>query len=252
VGRDILAIIPARGGSKGIPRKNLALLAGKPLIDYTIEAAQGSRRFSRIVVSTDDSEISNHAKLKGVEVPFLRPAELSGDDTPMLDVVRHAIDALAAQDAQAVVLLQPTSPFRRPSHIDASIRLFEQHGADAVVSVMRTAHRYAPESQLRIDASGRLHPYLPSAALRPRQEKEVLFVRNGPAVLVCRTEAILRGTLYGEHVRGFEMGRWESIDIDDTDDLALAEWLLERGVLSADKGSPSLGREGAAESPGGS
>jgi len=246
---DILAIIPARGGSKGIPRKNLALLAGKPLIDYTIEAAQESNVLSRIVVSTDDPEISNHAKSKGVEVPFLRPAEISGDDTPMLDVVRHTLDALGARDAQAIVLLQPTSPFRLPCHIDEAIRLFEQHSADTVVSVMQTEHRYAPESQMRMDDEGRLHPYSSEVALRPRQEKEVLFVRNGPAVLVCLTETILRGSLYGECVIGLEMGRWESTDIDDADDLLLAEWLVHRGILSVETESLLSQREDVESRP---
>ena len=212
--RDVLGLIPARGGSKGIPRKNLASLGGRPLLAWTVDAALGATELTRVVVSTDDDEIASAA---GVEV-LRRPAELAADETPMLDVVRHAVAELAPD---VVVLLQPTSPLRRAEHIDACVRLLLESGADAVVSVVEVPHRFRPDSLMDV-VEGRVVPRGPA---RTRQAKELVYARNGPAVLARRADR-MGDDLYGGDVRPFVMDERDSLDVDDPGDLELAELLL--------------------------
>lgn len=223
-----LGLIPARGGSKGIPRKNLAPLGGRPLLQWTCEAARASRRLSRTVLSTDDPEIREAGRSWGVEAPFVRPAELAADETPMIDVVLHAVRAVEAggPGPDVIVLLQPTSPFRRAEHIDACVARLEETGCDTVVSVVGVPHRFGPGSLMKLEGE-RLVPVAP-LVLR-RQEKERLYARNGPAVLGVRREvALSRGTLYGDDCRPLVMNEADSVDIDDPLDLAWAEFLLAR------------------------
>jgi CMP-N-acetylneuraminic acid synthetase len=211
---DVLGLIPARGGSKGIPRKNLALLGGRPLLAWTVDAARGAGELTRVVVSTDDDEI---AAVAGVEV-LRRPPELAADDTPMLEVVRHAVSELGPD---VVALLQPTSPFRRAEHVDACVRLLLESGADAVVSVVEVPHRFRPDSLMDV-VDGRV---VARGTARTRQEKERVYARNGPAVLARRADR-LGDDLYGGDVRPFVMSARDSLDVDDPDDLELAERLL--------------------------
>jgi CMP-N,N'-diacetyllegionaminic acid synthase len=221
----LLGVIPARGGSKGVPRKNLAPLGGRPLIAYTCDAARGSTRLGRTIVSTDDEEIANVARASGAEVPFLRPAELSGDDVPILEVLLHALETV--DEADAVVLLQPTSPLRTARHVDEAVDLFAASGADSVVSVVRVPHAFTPGSLLRLDG-GRLVPMLDGEQAQRRQDKPLLYARNGPAVLVVRAETLRTGSLYGDDSRPYEMDAASSVDIDSAVDLELAERLLGR------------------------
>jgi CMP-N-acetylneuraminic acid synthetase len=221
---EILGLIPARGGSKGIPRKNLVRLAGKPLLAYTCEAARASRLLSRAVVSTDSTEIADMALEYGVEAPFIRPAELARDETPMLNVILHALDELGEPDA--IVLLQPTSPLRRAEHVDGAIGVWLETGADSVVSVVLVPHAFTPGSLLSLGGDGRLAP-LGGAAPR-RQDKPRLYARNGPAVLVVKPSVLRAGSLYGRDSRAFLMNREDSLDIDGPFDLELAELLLAR------------------------
>jgi len=132
----ILGLIPARGGSKGIPRKNIKPLGGKPLIAYSIEAGLKSRYLDKVLVSTDDEEIAQVARQYGADVPFIRPAELARDDTPTLPVIQHALRFLAdkGETYDAVCLLQPSSPFRTPAFIDAAIEKYVRSGADSLVT----------------------------------------------------------------------------------------------------------------------
>jgi CMP-N,N'-diacetyllegionaminic acid synthase len=236
-----LGLIPARGGSKGIPHKNIALLAGRPLIAHTCEAARASRRLTRLIVSTDDEQIAAVARGCGVEVPFLRPAALAGDESPMIDVVRHALAWTDAEGAvfDAVVILQPTSPLRRAAHIDAVIEELERSGADTVVSVVAVPHQFLPLSLMALDDAGLLVPVSEGTPILRRQDKPALYARNGPVVLAVRTDTLRRGRLYGERVRPLFMERLESLDIDGPDDLALAEWLLKRGLDGDDVGRGS-------------
>ena len=211
---DVLGLIPARGGSKGVPRKNLVPVGGKPLLAWTVEAALGATELTRVVVSTDDDEIASAA-----EVDVLRrPAELAADDTPMLDVVRHAVAELRPD---VVVLLQPTSPLRRAEHVDACVRLLLESGADAVVSVVEVPHRFRPDSLMDV-VDGRV---VSRGSARTRQEKELVYARNGPAVLARRADRI-GDDLYGGDVRPFVMDARDSLDVDDPADVELAGALL--------------------------
>jgi CMP-N,N'-diacetyllegionaminic acid synthase len=220
----ILAIVPARGGSKGIPRKNLAPLAGKPLIAWTIEAAKAARGVDRLVVSTDDSEIAAVARALGAEIA-MRPAELAADDTPTLPVLRHAVAELG-EAPDAVLTLQPTSPLRRPSHIEAAFAaFFADPDADSLVSVIDVPHVFHPRSAMKRDARGYLVPYLDAAQPYRRQDKEPVFARNGAAIYLTRT-ARLAEYVFGGRLIGFPMDEESSIDIDTPADLARADAIL--------------------------
>ena len=223
-----VAVIPARGGSKGIPGKNLAPCAGKPLLAWTCEAALGSRALARTLLSTDSEGIAAAGRRLGVEAPFLRPAALAQDDTPALPVMRHALDWLEEQGehADALVLLQPTSPLRRSEHIDEAAALFASGAADTVVSVTEVPHRYHPDSVLR-ERGGLLIPYLEGAAtVTRRQDQEPLLARNGPAVLIVSRATLGTGQLYGPRTLGYRMSLADSIDVDAPEDLQLAERAL--------------------------
>src|SRR5436190_23965871 len=180
----VLGIIPARGGSKGIPDKNLMLLGGRPLLAYTADAAKESTRLTRTIVTTDDDRIARSAQSLGVEVPFMRPSSLAGDDVPMLPVLQHAVKTLATEgfSADIVVLLQPTSPLRRGEHIDAAVTWLERAGGDSVVSVVEVPHQFNPTSVMRVE-DGLLKPFLAGPAATRRQDKPRVLARNGPAVL---------------------------------------------------------------------
>jgi len=225
----VLGVIPARGGSKGVPGKNLRFVAGKPLIAYTIDAARASRRLSRVVLSTDDPAIADAGRALGAEVPFMRPAELASDDAAMLPVLRHTAHEMAVRgfEADAVVLLQPTSPLRRGEHIDAAIDLLAQTGADSVVSIVEVPHQFSPGSLMQLDGD-RLRPVTDGPLVLQRQHKPSVYARNGPAVLAVRTAQLARGALYGSDTRAIVMTAEESLDIDAPWDLELLEFILSR------------------------
>jgi CMP-N,N'-diacetyllegionaminic acid synthase len=220
---DVLGLIPARGGSKGIPRKNLAPLAGRPLLAWTCEAALTATSLTRVVVSTDDDEIAAEARRNGVEAPFRRPRELARDDTPMVDVVGHALGTVG--DPGAVVLLQPTSPLRRAAHIDGAVELWLSTGAETVVSVVAVPHNFTPASLMRLEGD-RVRPLGDGWGPLDRGQKETLYARNGPAVLVTRPDVVRGGSLYGEDVRAYVMSAADSVDVDGPEELALAELYL--------------------------
>lgn len=222
-----LAVVPARGGSKGLPGKHLRLLAGRPLLAYTAEAALGSRTLTRTVVSTDDDGIAAAARSLGLDVPFRRPAALAADDTPMLPVLQHALAEAGAEAFDAVVLLQPTSPLRRSAHVDDAVRLLESSGADSVVSVVEVPHQFSPVSVMRLD-EGRLRSYVDGPMITRRQDKPQLFARNGPAVLAVRASVLAGGSLYGTDIRPLIMSAEDSVDIDSAADFDYAAFLLAR------------------------
>lgn len=229
---QVLGVIPARGGSKGIPQKNLRPVAGRPLLAYTADAALASRRLTRVVVSTDDPAIADAARGLGLEVPFMRPAELAADSTLMLPVLQHAVGAMAERGfgADVVVLLQPTSPLRRAEHIDRAVELLVSSGADSVVTVVEVPHQFNPVSVMRLE-DGRLVPFLDGPSVLRRQDKPRVFARNGPAVLAVRTSVIDRGSLYGDDCRPLPMTPEESIDLDTPADVELLEYLLMKTAL---------------------
>lgn len=226
----MLAVIPARGGSKGIPRKNLTLLDGRPLIAWTIRSVLSSGAFERLIVSTDDPEIAEVARREGAEVPFLRPANFSGDLAPAIGVIHHALKVLGVDLVNAsssVAYLQPTSPFRSASHLREAVALFETQCPDTLVSVQRVPHNMVPGAQMVSTAeSHQLWLDSPDGQVLRRQEKAVAYARNGPAILIVSTKDVLeRGRLYGERVLGYEMDRLSSLDIDDPLDLEMARAL---------------------------
>jgi CMP-N,N'-diacetyllegionaminic acid synthase len=218
---EVVGLIPAREGSKGIPRKNLAPLAGKPLLAWTIEAAQESATVTRTVVSTDWEEAAELARQVGAEV-LGRPPDLAADETPMLDVVRHALAELGGCDA--LVLLQPTSPLRRAEHVDAAVRLLLESGADSVVSVVEVPHQFRPGKLMAVE-DGRLVAL--GSDPPHRHGGATLYARNGPAVLALRPDR-LGDDLYGGDCRPYVMELTDSVDVDGPDELRLAEYFLSK------------------------
>ncbi len=228
---EILGVIPARGGSKGIPHKNIAMIGGQPLLAYTCHAALSSKRLTRVILSTDESAVADIGRHYGIEVPFLRPVELAKDDIPMLDVVQHGLRMLEEMEnyrPEVVVLLQPTSPLRRAEHIDEAVDILLKTGADSVVSVVEVPHQFNPVSLMHLE-EGRLLPYVESPPILRRQDKPRLYARNGPAVLAVQREVLIKkNSLYGNDCRPLVMNTEDSVDIDCPFDLDLAEFLLER------------------------
>jgi CMP-N-acetylneuraminic acid synthetase len=229
---NVLGLITARGGSKGIPGKNLVECGGKPLLAWTCEAAHAATCLSRTIISTDDSAIAACAVRYGIGAPFVRPGELASDTARSIDVACHALGWLEKHEgwrADILVLLQPTSPLRTAHHIDAAFAALSGD-ADAVVSVVEVPHRFKPWSVLTLEG-GALRDYhtgeLPFDRFR-RQGQPTLFARNGPAVVVTRRAVIEAGSFYGERCRPYVMTPADSIDIDDRDDLELADWMLRK------------------------
>ena len=231
---EILGIIPARGGSKSIPHKNIALLAGRPLLAYTCDAALGSQVLTRVILSTDDHEIASVGRDCGVEVPFLRPAELATDQATSLAVIRNTLEWLRTHERYApelVVYLQPTSPLRTSRHIDEAVRLLLDSDAYSVVSVVEVPHQYNPVSVMKIE-NGRLVTFLTGEGthILRRQDKPKVYARNGPAVLVTRRAVLERtSSLYGEQLLPYIMDWPESLDVDTGMDLLVAELFLQGG-----------------------
>jgi len=220
-----IGIIPARGGSKGIPLKNIKELKGKPLIAYTIEASLGSD-LDKVIVSTDSSDIARVAKGYGVEV-VIRPRELAADDTPTLPVLLHALTCVQNSSAySAIVTLQPTSPFRTSDHINEALELFNtDDSVDSLVSVVKIAHNMVPESIMK-ERDGYLENYITTnkEVLR-RQDKATYFARNGAAVYITRRDRI-NEFIFGGRILPYEMSMLESIDIDSAEDWTLAVALM--------------------------
>lgn len=230
----VLGLIPARAGSKGVPRKNLRLLAGKPLLWYSIESAAAARRLGRVIVSTESDEIAAAARDAGAEVPFLRPATLAADDTPMLPVVAHALRTLADQgdEYDAVCLLQPTCPLRRPEDIDGCIGLLEGSAADSVVTVLKVPARYHPHWVFMENADGSLRPATDAPLAPRRQELAPAFHRDGSIYLTRAPVVLQDGSLYGRRTLGYRTDAERNVNIDDPEDWARAERLLNPDRLA--------------------
>lgn len=228
----VLGIVPARGGSKGIPGKNVRLLGGKPLLAWTAEAALAARRLSRVVLTTDDERIAEVGRGCGLEVPFLRPAELAQDDTPTLPVLRHAVAELekTGDRFDAVCLLQPTSPLRRAGDIDGCIELLETEDLDAVASVLPVPVEHNPHWVYFRDGDGLLR--LATGEEQPiprRQELPPAFHRDG-AVYVTRRDVLMEGnSLYGRRLGGYlveALADTRSVNLDTPADWERAEKLF--------------------------
>lgn len=222
-----LGVIPARGGSKGIPGKNLRPVAGVPLIVHTIRAASEAGRLTRTVVSTDDAEIARVAQDAGADVPFLRPAPLSTDDALAIDVLVHALEAIESSGDEpydAVLMLQPTTPFRTHEDIDGALGKLAETGADSVISVIEVGGHHP--ARMKFLEGDRLidPPFAEAVENQPRQQLRPMYLRNG-AIYASRRATLLSGSFKGQDCRAWVMPRARSVNIDDLDDLAYATWL---------------------------
>ena len=230
-GRTVLGLIPARGGSKGVPRKNIRPLAGRPLITWTIEAARRSRTIDRLVLSSDDPEIIAVATKFGAEAPFVRPAELATDEADAMSVVRHAL-AQFADPYDYLVLLQPTSPLRTADDIDATVARCADAGVPCV-SVCEPDK--SPYWMFKCGADGRLVPLL-AALPKRRQDATAVAVLNG-AVYAAETATLRRGADFlGPQTVYYMMPKERSIDIDRELDFDIAELIIKaraHGTVSA-------------------
>jgi len=225
--RDVIGLITARGGSKGIPRKNIATVAGKPLIVWTIETALASS-VDRVIVSTDDDEIAQLSSKHGAEVPFIRPVSLAQDDSPHIDVLVHALEWLRDHEnycPEFLMLLQPTSPLRIPEDIESSIEIANRINADCVVSVKQA--QASPYSTLVVSEDKKLKSFIvDSEGYQRRQVLPKHYALNG-AIYMVRSDVLLEEeTLYPDRTYAYVMPPERSLDIDESWDLYLADLIL--------------------------
>lgn len=231
-----VGLIPARGGSKGIPRKNIRQLAGKPLIASTIEVALKCPSLDRVIVSTDDQEIAYVSRQYEAEVPFLRPSELAQDDTPDLPVFQHALLWLAGNEGyypDIVVWLRPTAPLRTVQDVETAIRLLTETGSDCVRSVCEAEHH--PFWMKRLDGD-QLLPFAEGIDEREFYRRQLLppaYRLNGAVDVTWRRTVMEQGLLYSGDVRGYVMPKERSVDLDSELDFAFAELLLQKRTLDA-------------------
>ncbi len=227
----MLGIVPARGGSKRIPGKNVALLCGKPLVVWAIEAALAAGSLAEVVVSSDDDEILDLAGRYGDILPLRRPAELSTDTSLAVEYVKHALEARETENRRfdAVAIVQPSSPLTTGADIDATVAKLADSGADSAVTVVRLDHAIHP-FKLKVLDGDRLRPYLEEERGRmATHQLGDLYVRNGSVYATTR-EIIAGGAIIGPDCRAVVMPRERSIDINDPLDLEFAEFLLARGA----------------------
>jgi N-acylneuraminate cytidylyltransferase len=239
---EVLAIIPARGGSKSIPRKNIRPFAGHPLIAYSIAAARAAETVTRVVVSTDDEEIAAVARRYGAETPFLRPAEFSQDNTPDLPVFRHALQWLDEYEdyrPEILVQLRPTSPFRRVAHIDSAVyRLIERPEADSVRTVCVPFQN--PFKMWSIDLDGYMQPLVRFHGAEepynmPRQALPEVYWQTGYVDTAWSDTILTKNSMTGDRILPLVIDSSEWIDIDSPDDWRRAERLLESGEMTLEE-----------------
>jgi len=224
---NIITVIPARGGSKGVPGKNIKLLGGKPLIYYTIEAAREIFSDEQIIISTDDEKIKQCVEKTGLRVPFLRPSELARDESGMHEVLIHALSFLKSQGSNPdiLVLLQPTTPFRNSHHINEALELFDSD-TDMVVSVKETKSN--PYYSLFEENEMGWLKRSKNANFSRRQDCPKVYEYNG-GIYIIKVESLLKSRLHEfEKIRKYVMNQFDSIDIDDSLDWIMAEMISKR------------------------
>ncbi|WP_147802813.1 cytidylyltransferase domain-containing protein [Alkalicoccus halolimnae] len=222
--KKILAIIPARGKSKGIPRKNIKPIAGKPLIAWTIEEANKSKYIDRLVVSTEDEEIALISEKFGGEVPFFRPDYLSKDTTPGIEPVLHAVDELPGFDY--VMMLQPTSPLRTVEDVDGIIEWMHQKKYDSVVSVCLSDK--TPSWMFQLTNENNLESIIQEEVIVRRQESKETYALNGALYLISLKELNNYRSFFTKNTKGYVMPKKRSFDIDDLVDFEICENILEK------------------------
>lgn len=230
-----LAVIPARGGSKGVVDKNILPFADKSLLQLTIECASGASAVARSIVSTDSERIAEVARRAGGEVPFLRPAEISGDDVPIWEVAVHAGEWFAKETGappDLVMALQPTSPLRTPEHLDAAVRLLADSDADAVMSVTEAEHT---PFKMRVIADGLLKDFLPGRTVGQRQDAPPVYRLNG-VVYVTRWQALIETrSMSGRATLPLVLPDDVAANIDTILDFEIAEFLYRRALRAKTK-----------------
>lgn len=226
----ILAIIPARGGSKGVPRKNIKLLNGKPLIVYTSEIALQSKYLTEVIVSTEDLQIIEVAQRLGIKVPFVRPSVLAQDSTPTIDVIVHALQWYENQAIffDAVCLLQVTSPFRTVAFLDHAIEKFVKSGCDSLISVQKVPHEYNPHWTFEENGEGNLKIATgENEIISRRQDLPDAYHRDG-SIYITKTEVILQQhSLYGKSTAFIESSSESYVNIDTLTDWEKAEQMIK-------------------------
>ncbi|MBI4287984.1 MAG: acylneuraminate cytidylyltransferase family protein [Chloroflexi bacterium] len=223
---NVVGIVPARGGSKGIPRKNIRPLLGKPLIHYTLSAALRCKALDRVVVSTEDEEIARIAKACGAEV-VARPGELAQDDTPSIPVFRHVVEHLKREEgylADIIVVLQPTSPLRKAEDIEAGIRKYQGNPCDSVISVCPVEH--PPQWMYRLEGDRMVALLGEDKRVLRRQDAPTVYRLNGAVYVVGRDWLMAKDWLIGDNSLAFVMAPERSLDIDTEMDLVIAEAFL--------------------------
>ena len=226
----VLGLIPARGGSKGIPNKNRKLLGDKPLLQYTIEAALASKKLSSVIFSSEDATLIQLAKEFGVEVPFVRPVALATDSAGSIEVVQHALNFLAEKGEifDAVCLLQVTTPFRTFKDIDDAVSRFENSNTDSLISVRKVPHQYnphwvfekGPSENLKI-ATGEL------SIIKRRQDLPTAFIRDG-AIYITKTDVLLKeSSFFGNSIAHIQLDNERYVNIDTEEDWEKAEKILK-------------------------
>ena len=229
--KKILGVITARGGSKGIPGKNIKLLGGKPLIAYTIEAAKKSKLITHLIVSTDDESIAKVCRDCGADVPFMRPKELAEDKTPHLPVMVHALDFMEKKLGTTfdyTVIFQPTSPFRTIDDIDGTLQKLIESGAQSAVSLCEVESSGHPMKIKKLEGD-RVLPYCIEEPEGVRRQDLPTAYKRSSAVYAMRRDLIMKeGRLYGDYIVGYIVPADRSIDIDTPLDWLKAEYLLEQ------------------------
>lgn len=225
-GRRVLALIPARGGSKGIPGKNIIDLCGKPLIAYSIQAGLDSAYVDDVVVSTDSEEIASVAKEYGASVPFIRPDELASDTAKSIDVILHAVEWLKdnGQTYDIFILLQPTAPLRTSADIDAAMEKFVAEGMQGLISVAKVSE--SPVLMRTIASDGRLERIVAANDNLRRQEMPEYYVMDG-SIYIIRIDELNKNTNFGDSPIPYVMPPERSVDIDEYEDLERARQKLE-------------------------
>ncbi len=220
--KTFLAIIPARGGSKRLPRKNVLDLNGKPLIAYSIEAGLNCKYIDRVVVTSDDKEILSVSRKYGADI-ILRPLELSSDTATTFDAIKHTIENYKRYDY--IILLQPTSPLRNELHINEAIELLEEKNADAVVGVCEMDH--SPLWSNTLSSDGNMNQFLKDEVLNKRSQDLEVFYRINGAIYICKTQKLLeeKSFFLKDNIFAYKMDRKSSIDIDEEIDFKIAKIL---------------------------
>jgi CMP-N,N'-diacetyllegionaminic acid synthase len=227
---NVLGIIPARGGSKSVPKKNIKLLAGKPLLQYTVEASKNAKLLSRVILSSDDDEIINVARKLQLEIPFKRPQSLATDTSPTLPVIQHALQFFQSQNIHfdAVCLLQVTSPFKTGVFIDAAIKKFIESDCDALVSVQKVPTEYNPHWTFKANEEGFLNLTTnDKQIITRRQDLPTIYHRDG-LIYITKTSVLLeQNSIYGNKIAYIESPEEGQINIDTMDDWLKAEAYLK-------------------------